>query len=257
MIKSFAIFASLFVVGAAQAVIVAQDNAADVAYDNGWQVGDNGGFGFQGWGLGGSVNLSGRFIGGSQFNANNDGPQNINTAGRAFGLWANGGGSSSASRQFSVATQVGNRYRFDFDNGWIANGSVVSAGFRNRFGQEVGTLVFVGGNSSGTYSVWNGSQLISTSIGFTGRGLSYELLITSSSTFAATITAKDGSGSQMVSGTFSDQLETFLVTNGNAGAGSNHDLFVNSLEIEAVPEPATMLILGAGAALAARRRRKG
>lgn len=258
MIKSLAIIASIFVVGAAQAVIVAQDNAADVVYDNGWQAGDNGGFGFNAWTLNVSTsntNNAGHFIGGSQFNANNEGPENINTSGEAFGMYANSSNASSAFRTFAVTTLVGNKYRFELDNGWINNGSAVLAGFYSG-ATAVGGVEFIGGNSLGVYNIKDGATNTNTTIGFTGKGLTYELEITGATTYTSTLKKKDGSGIYVHNGTFGGSIDNFRFYNTNAGNGGNHDAFVNSLEIDAVPEPATMLILGAGAALAARRRRK-
>lgn len=258
MIKSIAIIASLFVVGAAQAVVVAQDSAADATYDDGWQATDNGGFGFLAWGLGASTtnpSNAGRFIGGSQFNANNEGPENINTSGRAFGMYANSNNLAVASRGFVVNTLIGNIYRFEMDNGWIDNGAVVSAGFYSGL-TAVGVVEFVGGNAGGVYQIRDGATTTATTVSFTGKGLTYELEVTGATTYTATLTKKDGSGTFVHNGTFSGSLNQFQFFNDNAGSGGNHDAFVNSLEIDAVPEPATMLVLGAGAALAARRRRK-
>lgn len=237
-------------------MIVAQDNANDAAYNDGWQNGDNGGFGFSNWILAssGSSSQAGQFIGSSAFNASGDGPQNIDTNGKAFGTYANSSNQSAASRGFSVTMQAGNVYRFQLDNGFINNGGAVTAGFYAG-NTAVAVIDFIGGNSGGDYDLKDGNTNVGTGLAFTGRGLSYELTFTSATDYTAVLTKLDGSGSFSYNGTTSATIDTFNLFNTNAGNGGNHDAFVNSLEIEAVPEPMTIIALGVGAALVARRRR--
>ncbi len=90
----------------AHAADAAFDSAADPIYDAGWQHGSNGGFGFTPWRIesnADATHFAGTFIG----NAGNSGVNPaINTAGRAFGMYANtppntSGASVSAQRDFT------------------------------------------------------------------------------------------------------------------------------------------------------------
>ncbi|ARU41093.1 hypothetical protein CCB80_08045 [Armatimonadetes bacterium Uphvl-Ar1] len=238
------------------AAIVAQDNASDAVYNDGWQTGDNGGFGFNAWNLTASTanaSNAGRFIGSSLGNAGGDGPQNIDTSGEAWGLYANGGNSSTAIRTFSVPVEVGNVYSFNLDNGFIDNGASITAGFYTAGNISVGAVDFIGGNPN--YFIKDGATNVNSGVGFTGKGLTYTMTVTSATTYAATLTRLDGGGTFTHNGTFSGVIDKFQVFNTNAGGGGDRNLYVNSLAIDAVPEPATMLVLGLGAALAARRRK--
>ncbi|MCU0317195.1 MAG: hypothetical protein MUC92_11450 [Fimbriimonadaceae bacterium] len=255
MTKSLAIFASLFVTVSAQAVIIASDNANNLPYANGWQTGDNGGFGFDAWSLLATTTNpanAGHFIGTSTLNAQGANPGNIDVFGSAFGMYANSTQGSVANRTFIAPNLVGDVFRFEFDNGWIDNGARVEAGFVGG-GNAVGIVRFVGGQND--YKIIDGSNVISTGLAFTGRGLTVETTLTGATTYTTVVTRKEG-GSFTHNGTRIGSLNQFTFVNENAGAGINHDAFVNSLEIESVPEPITMTILAAGAALLAKKRRK-
>jgi len=97
----------------ARAQCAVSDNAADPAYNDGWQNGDNGGTGFQPWVLQAWGSYAGMFIGSSVANADgldngdshgvaNDGDIDVN--GRSWGLYAgDNGGYAQAIRAFNSA----------------------------------------------------------------------------------------------------------------------------------------------------------
>ena len=167
----------------------ASDNAADLAYSDGWQTGDNGGSGFGAWTLQTSTAspaANGLFIGSSNGNGFGNGP-GIDSGGSAWGLYANNGqqfpGGASALRGFSLG--IGQKLSIDMDNGFIDSGRTVAlrllVGGAIRF-----ELQFVGGNSN--YSVVGGGGTVDTGLPFTDGGLHVEFTLTGVDTYSVGIT---------------------------------------------------------------------
>jgi hypothetical protein len=117
----------------------ATDQAGNAAYNDGWQSGDNGGTGFGAWQLSAQINgnNAGFFVGDSDNNGCfNDGfgvcppcGPGINTAGKAWGLYANTSTLAEAIRPFAGgAILAGQSFSIDMDNGCL-DGVSTSAGF--------------------------------------------------------------------------------------------------------------------------------
>lgn len=239
----------------ADAATLAMDDASKSAYDNGsFDNGDNGGFGWgSAWTL--SNSGSGGWFVGSSANNGDGGATNINTGGRAWGLWANSGGLSQAYRNFDGALSIGQTFTLRMDNGWIDNGGTVGFNLRTAGGERRFGLFFSGGSPNYKYADSAGDQ--STSVGFTDDGLTFSLTLTGTDTYTMTLTRLDGSGSQTISGTLAGtagggigQVEIY---NSNAGFNGDHDAYFNSI---ATPEPASLgvLVISAVGVLSRRRR---
>lgn len=123
--------------------LIAWDCATEPNYDDGWHIGDNGGYGFSAWELEGADN-AGFFIGASY--GNGEFPSgDIDVNNRSFGLWANSGDSAHAYRLFQTALEVGDIFQIDFDNGYIDVAGSVGVGLQNSDGQNLFEWYFVGG----------------------------------------------------------------------------------------------------------------
>src|SRR5437879_1489641 len=115
---------SLLLAQNAPAVIIASDNASSAPYNDGWQNGDNGGFGFGAWGLGG-FGTAGGFIGDSTANAGGSGGINTTvgpdanvTVARSWGTFAQPGDLFDAHRSMpTLGTDLTLTMRMD--NGFI------------------------------------------------------------------------------------------------------------------------------------------
>ena len=116
--------------------IVATDDASQAAYNDGWQVGDNGGSGYQPWSTITRENGSG-FGGG--FLSTGNGNVNIGSGGNnaAFGVFGNSGGVGVAVRPFSTPLQIGWTLSVDMDNQSIDNGGTVGFSLRNAAGNNL------------------------------------------------------------------------------------------------------------------------
>ncbi len=214
------------VVGLASASVnfpVAQDNAVNLPYGDGWQTGDNGGSGMGAWTLSTtSANSSenGHFIGSSDLGAS------------SWGLYANSAQTASATRTFNIPFTPGSVFQIEMDNGSVQTGGTVGFGLQNSSGENLLEVYFVGGDTN--YTV-NGNALVDSGVGFTNQGVRVVITLTTASTYQVTIRRLADSVQNTVSGSLANpsggqvvaQLRLF---NANAGAGSTYDLFFNNIE---------------------------
>ncbi len=241
-----------------QAADVASDNAGNTVYDNDWQTGYNGGIGFSAWTITteGTSNESGAFVGSSTVNG--DGNGGIDTAGRALGLYANSGRTSSALRSFTGgALLTGQTFSLSIDNGFIESGNAVGMALQNSSGQNLVEFFFFGGSSN--YTV-NAASATGSTPGFTDEGLNLTFTIGAAGSFALTIDPLDAQSTQIVTGTLSNATggqvaSQFRLFNANAGGGDARNFYANSFAVSAVPEPLATLGGSALLGLLALRRR--
>jgi hypothetical protein len=218
---------------------LALDDASQGAYSDGWSTGDNGGSGFGAWTLNNSGS-GGWFVGSSANNGFANG--NIDVNGKSWGLWANSGGLSEATRQFPSALSAGQTFYLKMDNGFVQNGGTVGFALRNGSNNRF-EFLFIGGNAN--YLVNDSTTGRNTGVGFTSAGLSLAFTLTGTDSYSLAI-----NGGTPMTGTLagSGSIDTLRFFNANAGTGSAYDLFFNSLEV--VPEPTNIaLMIFAGGAL--------
>ena len=258
----------------------AYDNASAHAYDDGWQNGDNGGYGWGAWTLSGS-GTHGHFIGTSTQNGNgsDDGtvggvasdsdinttlgpdpdqsgdPDPNSTSARAWGMYANNGSVANAYRSFTGgALSVGQTVAIDFDNGYLDNSYSVGVGLLNASGNTLWEVFFTGGQSN--YRYQDGSGFNNTTISYGDEGVALDFTLTSSSGYQMTLTRLDGT-TQTITGSLisnADQaISQVRLFNAGAGSGTSKDAFFNSISI--VPEPSAALLGSLGALALLRRRR--
>lgn len=239
---------------------LASDNAADSAYNDGWQTGDNGGTGWGGaWNLFDQGGNGGYFVGTSQNNGFNDG--NIDSDGKAWGLWANGGASAQATRPFNGSLSIGQTFVIDMDNGFLDSGSWVGftlTGFGDPGSTDQFSFFFQGGASNYKISVgryvWYSET--DTGVGFTSKGVHVEFTLTGSTSYSVAITPNGGSTTVLTGNmVISSPIDHVELYNTHAGTGSAYDAFFNNIAI--VPEPTTAMLVAAGLVgmIAMRRRR--
>jgi hypothetical protein len=255
----------------------AWDNASAYAYDDGWQSGDNGGYGWGAWTLTTSGSNSGHFIGSSTANADgiDDGivggligdwdidtttgpipdqsgsPDPNSTSHRSWGMYANSGEQANAYRDFLGGSMaVGQTFSMDFDNSNLLTG-VVGLGLQNAAGVTLWEVYFAGGNANYFNNDASGANATLISYGDEGINVTFEL--TGSNAYTATLTRRDGIN-QTISGNLignADQaIHHLRAFNFNAGSGTPNNAYFNI-----VPEPTSAVLGLLGTALLLRRRR--
>jgi len=242
----------------ASAAALAVDNADELAYSDGWQDGDNGGFGFGPWFLGtlfGNPTFGGHFIGDSSANGSTPPSGNINTNGVSFGLYANTDEFSFAGRAFTGGPLgVGQSFILDMDHGDVQLGG--SVGF------NLGSRLSFGRSTDNEYFVIDADGVTITDVPVTDDGLTVFVGLTGADTYELAI-QPFGSGATVIPGTLagSGDILGFELFNDNAGTSPNNDVYFNFIEVAgaAIPEPATGALTAMAAfafGLVRRRRRR-
>ncbi|MGH8045663.1 MAG: PEP-CTERM sorting domain-containing protein [Chthoniobacterales bacterium] len=229
------------------AASTAGDNASNVPYDDGWQNGDNGGFGFSAWTLNTTGGVAGRFIGNSTGLASPG--ANINVGGESFGMYGASASQSNALRDFTGSLSVGQTFSIQ-----------LAVNFRNGFkGIDLlatSTPIFTFNTVGDDYVVSNAT----TGNGSIGNAYSdntaFAVSVTQTSAGGGTWSIiRSGGVSDSDSGTYTGVATGFKLFVGNTDGGSPNDFFSNSMTVSAVPESSTWgALMGALAALLVFRR---
>jgi hypothetical protein len=257
----------------ASAVIIASDEADNAPYNDGWQTGDNGGAGFGAWTLtqtsGNIDGFNGQFIGTSANNGDGTTSPNIDTSGKAFGEYGNTGNSAVAYRAFGAREMYNSStFHWAMDNGFIDNGTSVGLTLRNGNANanpgnyNTGArfeFLFLGGNSD--YEYIDSTGVHDSGIAFRSTGLQLSLQLQGANGYSLIVSNGDntallGTYSGTLEGTANSSIDSFAIFNNNAGLGGAHDAFFNSFSVNAVPEPAVVVLFAVGGGIIWMRRRK-
>lgn len=196
---------------------------------------------------------AGDFVGNSANNGDGSNSGGTGAGSIAWGLYANGGASSTAtSKTFTSLIgspiSLANQYiAIDFDNGYVDPSSKVGISFYNASNQVQLTFEFVGGDTNYKVTDSTGSHVNPPSLGFTDNGFNVKLTLNNNSNgqYTLNVGASSISGVLQRSSSIIDKIEVFNI---NAGNGSSNDVYFNNLVVStAVPEvPAGMLLAVVG-----------
>jgi len=207
----------------------AEDDAADAVYDDGWATGDNGGSGFGDWAIDAS-GTGGQFMGSSAGNAGGA-SGDIDTGGRAWGLWASSGTTEAVRPLSGGALSIGQVVQLSFDNGWVSSSQSVGVALRNAASNSLWEFLFLGGTNN--YYVKDGSGTVYTAIPFTGDGLQIAFEQTGATAYSTDVSV--GTNTWNFTGTLITQADMEIAQlrgwNFEAGSGGNYDVFLNNLSV--------------------------
>jgi len=182
----------------------------------GWSTGGTGGTGFGAWSLSSSGN-------GGLFLANN--PTNMNVGSTiGFGLWANGGGTSTATRNFNAPMAAGDSFALRFDNNWLVDGGETGFALADSNGVVKFRFYFVGGQSN--YRITDSTSARDSGWAYTGAGLNITVTLTSGSAYTLSDGTRNLNGNLAAAG---GAISRLVVENKNAGPDTPYNLYIGAM----------------------------
>jgi Starch/carbohydrate-binding module (family 53)/Glycosyl hydrolase family 57 len=184
----------------------------------GWSTGGTGGTGFGAW----SLTSSGS---GGHFLAQQSVHTNMSVgASTGFGLWANTGGISTATRNFNTAMSVGDSFFLRFDNNWIDPGGETGFALADSFGNVKFRFYFVGGQNN--YRITDATAARDTGWGYTGNGLSLAVTLGAGNAYTFADGTRELTGTLASAG---GAIARLIIENKSAGPDMDRNLYIGAM----------------------------
>ena len=215
------------------ALLIASDNAAATAYNDGWQTGDNGGSGFGAWTLstGSGANVA---IGNSD----------IATSNRSWQLNSTGSTAAAGVRPFNSSLVPGWQFSIDMDNGGLSNtGGMV--GFQLRNSSNTNLLEFYAAQGQTNYTL-NATSVSGGPVSVVTTGMRLTFRLTDANSFILTVDklangiGVDNTLTADLLANANQTITNLRIFTLNAGTGTPRDQFFNSISITAIPEASSI-----------------
>ena len=181
-----------------------------------WSNGSTGGTGFGVWSLTSSGN-------GGHFLANNPANMNVGTT-TGFGLWANNGGTSTATRSFNTPMAAGDSFALRFDNNSVDNGGETGFALADSNGNVKLRFYFVGGQTN--YRITDATAARDSGLAYTDAGLNLTVILTSSNAYSLSTGGTNITGTLAAAG---GAISRLVVENRNAGPNEAKNLYIGAM----------------------------
>jgi len=228
---------------------IAFDQGSNYDTENPWVDSSNQGTGFGGWGL--SIETGTGFAGAFIGDPDEAGISGMSTT--TFGFFANPAGvgaNVTVARGFAAPLGVGQTFSFQWGLNWDSDVEGSNRGF-NLLGDEGEELLNINMGNSSTITI-NGNPMLTE---FGSQAFTISFTHVSSGNLEVDIAAgRDGSETFNDTFTVASAPESFAFYFNGAAAGVERQMYVDQLEV--IPEPGTMALMGLGLlGVAALRRR--
>jgi hypothetical protein len=188
-----------------------------------WTSGTTGGNGFGAWTLTAS-GTAGHLLAEGPDYAN----MNVGSS-KGFGLYASGGGSATATRDFNNTMEAGDTFMLKFDNNSIDNGGQVGFSLADSAGTTRLRFYFVGGEQF--YRVTDSIAARQTSIPYTSGGLTVYVTLNASGGYTLYAGGSTFSGTLAAGG----NIKRLVVQNNNAGPDTDRNLYLGEMTMTGDP----------------------
>jgi len=183
-----------------------------------WSNGGTGGTGFGAWSLTSSGN-------GGHFLAQTSSHANMSVgASSGFGLWANTGGTSTATRNFNTPMAAGDSFALRFDNNWVDNGGETGFALADSTGAVRFRFYFVGDQNN--YRITDNTAARDTGLAYTGDGLNLTLTLTSATAYTLSTGNTNITGTLAAAG---GAISRLVVENKNAGPNTERNFYIGTM----------------------------
>jgi hypothetical protein len=145
-------------------------------------------------------------------------------ASTGFGLWANTGGISTATRNFNTAMSVGDSFFLRFDNNWIDPGGETGFALADSFGNVKFRFYFVGGQNN--YRITDATAARDTGWGYTGNGLSLAVTLGAGNAYTFADGTRELTGTLASAG---GAIARLIIENKSAGPDMDRNLYIGAM----------------------------
>jgi hypothetical protein len=145
-------------------------------------------------------------------------------AATGFGLWANGGGTSTATRNFNTPMAAGDSFAMRFDNNWVDPGGETGFALADSNGVARFRFYFVGGESN--YWITDATTARNSGWAYTGDGLNLTVTLTSGNAYTLSDGTRNLSGTLAAAG---GAISRLVVENKNAGPNTERNLYLGAM----------------------------
>jgi hypothetical protein len=141
-----------------------------------------------------------------------------------FGLWANNGGTSTATRSFNTPMAAGDSFALRFDNNSIDNGGETGFALADSNGNVKLRFYFVGGQTN--YRITDATAARDSGLAYTDAGLNLTVTLTSGNAYTLSTGGTNITGTLAAAG---EAISRLVVENKNAGPNEARNLYIGAM----------------------------